>query len=120
MNNNFHEVLTLRGGALIPPAAVTGTVQPGRIPGLVLAGGSGLLYGLVNVLAKRVDMHPFWKTALLYLASAAFLSPFLRGLQILRRDRAKVFAMGFFGGGLAPILLCALLCLLAAALASLD
>ncbi len=70
-----------------------------------MGAGSGILYGSVNVLAKPLDMHAAWKTALLYAASAAFLSPFLRGLRIARADRGKVLAMGFFGGGLAPVLL---------------
>jgi drug/metabolite transporter (DMT)-like permease len=70
-----------------------------------MAAGSGLLYGSVNVLAKPIALHAAWKTLLLYAASALFLSPFLRGLRLQRADRWKLLAMGFFGGGLAPVLL---------------
>jgi len=80
-------------------------VHGARLTGLALAAGSGILYGLVNVLAKPIDLHPFWKTALLYAASALALSPFLRGLSIAPGDRWKVATMGVFGGGLAPVLL---------------
>ncbi len=80
-------------------------VDPRRAGGLALAAGSGVLYGSINVVAKLIDAHPFGKAAVAYLASALFLSPFLRGLRIERRDWPKVFAMGLIGGGLAPLLL---------------
>lgn len=79
--------------------------QGARVAGLALAAGSGLLYGLVNVLAKPVALDPAWKTLALYAASAIVLAPFLRGLRLARQDVPRVLAMGVFGGGIAPLLL---------------
>jgi drug/metabolite transporter (DMT)-like permease len=76
-----------------------------RRTGLLLAGGSGILYGAINVLAKPVDVDPLWKAAVAYLVAAAALSPFLRRLRLARGDLAKVLTMGLVGGGLAPVLL---------------
>jgi drug/metabolite transporter (DMT)-like permease len=81
-------------------------VDAGRTAkGLMLAAGSGVLYGSINVLAKPLDIHPFLKGAIAYLVSATVLSPFLMRLRIQRRDWPKVLAMGLVGGGLAPALL---------------
>lgn len=76
-----------------------------RLQGLLLAAGSGILYGSVNVAAKPIDAHPFWKAAIAYTTSFALLAPFLRGFKPVPRDIPLVLAMGFLGGGLAPVLL---------------
>src|SRR5690349_6392200 len=70
-----------------------------------MAAGSGVLYGSINVAAKRIDVAAPWATFLLYAASALVLAPALRGLRIERRDWPKVAAMGAFGAGIAPLLL---------------
>ncbi len=70
-----------------------------------MAAGSGVLYGAINVLVKRIDAHPFAMGAIAYLASCLVLSPFLRGLRIAPADRVKVLTMGLVGGGLAPAFL---------------
>ncbi|MFO1535708.1 MAG: EamA family transporter [Thermoplasmatota archaeon] len=72
---------------------------------LALAAGSGVLYGSINVLAKPLDLHPLAKGWIAYLASAAVLSPALRGLRVARGDGWRILAMGLVGGGLAPALL---------------
>lgn len=73
--------------------------------GLALAGGSGLLYGSINVLAKPVALHPAWLAAIMYFTSSLVLLPFGLKLRLKRADVPKVLAMGLLGGGLAPLLL---------------
>lgn len=75
------------------------------LAGLARAAGSGVLYGSINVLAKPLDLHPLAKGWIAYLASAAVLSPALRGLRVAKGDGWRILAMGLVGGGLAPALL---------------
>jgi drug/metabolite transporter (DMT)-like permease len=75
------------------------------LAGLALAAGSGVLYGSINVLAKPLELHPFAKGWVAYLAAALLLSPALRGLRVAKGDGWRILAMGLVGGGVAPALL---------------
>lgn len=79
--------------------------RPLKPLGLLLAGGSGVLYGLINVAADFIDADPLVKAAGAYLVSGILMSPFLRGLRVEGRDWPRVLAMGLIGGGVAPVLL---------------
>jgi drug/metabolite transporter (DMT)-like permease len=71
----------------------------------MLAAGSGILYGSVNVAAKYVDTGPLAKAAAAYLVSGLVLSYFLRDLRVEPTDWWQVLVMGLVGGGVAPVLL---------------
>lgn len=88
-------------GAGVPARPLTNRA----VQGLGWAALSGILFGSINVAVKVRPIHPVLQSALAYLAVAAVLLPFLRGLRVAPADRLRMAAMAVIGGAISPVLL---------------